>query len=217
MTTRTSTPGITFAVQQVERTTEPLPTCKTHEALNRLLACKVEGCCDYTSDCIQKVSFHPLLAAAHFAFSQHRPLVLSPDMIWVAVVQGLARHVRNHAERLRDQFVGHQGKLDICIERTDLHRGSQENAWDDVIHDLSLAIQTHLGPRYEELISDFSTTGPVERTACEVALLDAFQPYFEYRVYCICGIPEITHEKRPYFNTGVMVVVQRHRDLFRTP
>jgi hypothetical protein len=34
----------------------------------------------------------------------------------------------------------------------------------------------------------------VERVACEVALLDAFQPYFEYVVECICGIPEITLE-----------------------
>src|SRR5207244_11395308 len=60
--------------QQVEPATKPLPTCKTHEALNRLLDRKIEACCDYTSDCIQKVTFHPLLAAAHFAFSQHRPL-----------------------------------------------------------------------------------------------------------------------------------------------
>jgi Domain of unknown function (DUF4419)/SMI1 / KNR4 family (SUKH-1) len=194
MSTQTSTAGITFVVQPVERATTPLPTCKTNEALNRLLNSKIEGCCDFTADCIQKVSFHPLLAAAHFAFSQHRPLVLSPDMIWVAVLQGVARHVRNQAERLRDRFVGHQGKLEICVERDDLLPGSPENAWDGVIHDLSLAIKKHLGPRYDELISDFSTTGPVERTACEVALLDTFQPYFEYRVYCICGIPEITLE-----------------------
>src|SRR5262245_22819861 len=138
-----------------------------------------EACCDYTSDCLQNVTFHPLLAAAHFAFSQHRLLVLSPDMLWVAVVQGLARHVRNHAERLRDRFVAHQGKLELCVERDDLHRGSPENAWGGVIRDLSLAIRQHLGPRYDELVPDFSTTSPVERTACEVALLDTFQPYFE--------------------------------------
>jgi hypothetical protein len=194
MSTRTRTPGTTFAVQQVERATKPLPTCKTHEALNRLLDRPIEACCDHTADCVQKVKFHPLLAAAHFAFSQHRPLVLSPDMIWVAVVQGLARHVRNHAERLRDRLVAHRGRLDICVERDDLLRGSPENAWDGVIRDLSLAIKKHLGPRYDELAPDFGTTGPVERTACEVALLDAFQPYFEYRMVCICGIPEITLE-----------------------
>jgi hypothetical protein len=81
-------PGITFAVHEVERATRPLSTCKTQEALNALLDRKVEVCSDYTADCIQKVSFHPLLAAAHFAFSQHRPLALSPDMIRVILVQG---------------------------------------------------------------------------------------------------------------------------------
>jgi hypothetical protein len=197
MRTRTGTRGVTFAVHDVERATKPLPTCETHEALARLLGGRVEACCDYTADCVQNVTLHPLLAAAHLAFSQHRPLVLSPDMIWVAVVQGLARHVHNHAERLRHQFVGHAGKLEITVERNDLHRGSPENAWDGVIHDLSLAIKTHLGPRYDELVSDFGTTGPVERTACEVALLDTFQPYFEYRVYCICGIPAVTLEGTP--------------------
>lgn len=33
MKTHTATPGITFAVQQVERATRPLSICKTHEAL----------------------------------------------------------------------------------------------------------------------------------------------------------------------------------------
>jgi hypothetical protein len=197
MTTRTSTSGITFPIHEVERATKPLTTCKTHEALNRLLDSTVEACCDYTSDCVPKVTFHPLLAAAHFAFSQHRPLALSPDMIWVAVVQGLARHVRNHAERLRDRFVCHRGKLEICITRGNLLRGSPENDWGGVADDLSGAIRQHLGRRLDELVADFSTTGPAERTACEVALLDAFQPYFEYLVRCICGIPEITLEGTP--------------------
>src|SRR5262245_43071561 len=71
MSTPTSAPGITFAVQQVERATRPLPTCQTHEAINRLLDRQIEACCDYTSNCIQKVTSHPLVAA-HFSFSQHR-------------------------------------------------------------------------------------------------------------------------------------------------
>jgi hypothetical protein len=66
-----------------------------------------------------------------------------------------------------------------------------------MVQDLSLAIRKHLGPRYDELAPDFSTTGPVERTACEVALLDCFQPYFEYRMVGVCGIPEITLEGTP--------------------
>ena len=53
MKTDSGPTGVTFAVQKVERATKPLPTCKTHEALNRLLDRPVEACCDYTSDCVQ--------------------------------------------------------------------------------------------------------------------------------------------------------------------
>jgi hypothetical protein len=194
MKTLTGTPTVTFAVHPVERATSPLPTLQTHAALKDLLRGEVESCCDYSADCVRGVAFHPLLAAAHLAFSQHRPLALSPDMVWVAVAQGLAQHVRNHAERLRGRFVGHQGKLTLQVERTDLHRGSPENAWGEVVHDFSRSVRAHLGARYDELVADFSTTGPAERAACEVALLDAFRPYFEYRVYCVCGIPEVTLE-----------------------
>ena len=194
MNVQTHRSGITFAVHEVERATDPLPTLKTHLALKTLLGAGVESCCDLTADCVRRVEFHPLLAAAHLAFNQHRPLVLSPDMIWVAIVQGVAQHVRNHGERLRHLFVGHAGKLEIRIDRSDFHKGSPENAWEGVIGDLSIAIRGHLGATYDRLVADFGTTGPVERTACEVALLDMFQPYFEYRMVGICGIPEVTLE-----------------------
>jgi hypothetical protein len=88
MTTRTRTRGITFAVQQVQQATKPLPTCKTHEALNRLLDRKVEAWCDYTSDCTQNVTFHPLLAAAHYRGS--------PENAWDGVIRDLSLVVSQH-------------------------------------------------------------------------------------------------------------------------
>jgi hypothetical protein len=41
------------------------------------------------------------------------------------------------------------------------------------------------------VVCDFSTTGPVERAASEVLLMDTFQAYFEYEMRCGCGIPSI--------------------------
>jgi hypothetical protein len=51
---------------------------------------RVEACWSYVLDCVAGIGEHPLIAAAHLAFSQHRPLLLSPDVIWVTIVQGLA-------------------------------------------------------------------------------------------------------------------------------
>ncbi|WP_438015431.1 DUF4419 domain-containing protein [Sorangium sp. So ce315] len=43
-------------------------------------------------------------------------------------------------------------------------------------------------------VGDFSTTGPCERAASEIALLDAMNGYFEYTLSSLCGIPAITLE-----------------------
>lgn len=187
----------TFSVDDVIPATERLGVHKTHESLLKLLGHPVEACCDYTADCLSNVRIHPLFAAAHIAFSRHLPLVLSPDMIWVTILQGLTRHVRNDPEKWRSRFVPHAGKVEIEITRRDILPGSPENDWVDVIHEFSARVREHAGARYDDLVSDFSTTGLVERTACEVALLDTLQPYFELVMVCICGIPAVTLEGTP--------------------
>jgi hypothetical protein len=44
----------------------------------------------------------------------------------------------------------------------------------------------------KSFVASFSTTGPVERTASEIALMSAMRPYFNHRLTTLCGIPEIT-------------------------
>jgi hypothetical protein len=178
----------------VEPATQPLATVKTHEALAQLLGGAVEACSNYTADCITGVCFHPLIAAAHQAFSDHRPLVLSPDMIWVAVLQGLAHHVRNNPDRLRSHFVAHAGQKILSVVRDDLVPGAPENPWPEVVKDFSRQIHVGIPGDSDWLFADFSTTRDPERIAAEIALLDAVQPYFEYRTYGVCGIPTLTLE-----------------------
>jgi hypothetical protein len=204
MPTKTSDRGITFSVHDVERADTLLPLCKTVDGIGMLLAhefssvpAEVLYCSAYNSKCVTQVRFHPLIAATHLAFSQHRPLVLSPDMIWITIVQGLAQHIKINAEKLRHKFVQHQGKMLIISMRNDIIPGSPESGWEHAIDDLARGIQANVGVKFNELICDFSTTGDVERIACEVALMDVFEPFFEYAVYCVCGIPEITLEGTP--------------------
>jgi hypothetical protein len=192
--TRTQS-GVSFAVHDVTPASQPLPTCKTHEALRQLTQGAVESCCDYTAECVADVNAHPLMAAVHLAFSGHRPLALSPDMIWVTILQGLAQHVANHAERLRPLLVRHSGRLTLTVERDDFVGGSPENPWPEVFAAFSEAIRAHVGDELHRSLScDFSTTGPVERAVGEVVLMDVFQPYFDFALRCICGIPEVTLE-----------------------
>lgn len=132
---------------------------------------------------------HPLIDAVATAFSQHRPLTLSPDCIWLAIEQGFAHHVAENAEELRPRLVRHSGKQDLSAEVRDLSLGSFEHA----VADWSSQIREASNPvLHEALICDFSTTTPVIRTASEIVLMDCYATYFSYSMLCICGIPKVT-------------------------
>src|SRR5262249_1671334 len=154
----------------------------------------VEACSRYHGRLVDRVRFHPLVAAAHRAFIDHRPLCLSPDMIWLTICQGVAHHVNAHAEQLRPRLVRHLGKAAIGVRRDDFVKGSPENPWPEVFADFSTQVRDHVGPTLDLFRPDFTTTGPTERAAAEVVLLDAMRSYFEYTLHSLCGIPAITLE-----------------------
>ncbi len=56
------------------------------------------------------VSNNAFLSTIHTCWSRHYSLVLTPDMIWLCIAQGLAQHVNKNSEKLRSKFVEHEGK-----------------------------------------------------------------------------------------------------------
>jgi hypothetical protein len=154
----------------------------------------IEACCRYHGRLVAGVSNHPLITALYDSFTQHRPLCLSPDMIWLLICQGVAHHVNVHAENLRSRFVRHQGKARIELRRDDFIKGSPENPWGEVINEFSLRVREQIGPAHDLFVPRFSTTTPTERIAAEIVLLDAVQSYFAYVLHSRCGIPAITLE-----------------------
>jgi len=133
----------------------------------------------------------PLVQTAHDAFYEHRPIALSPDVVWFTIAQGFATHVNLNAEALRHHFVRHAGKLKLVVTRSDFLLG-QKNPWPEAFAAFSSQIAEHVGKLRDLVVADFSTTGPVERAATEVLLMDAFQAYFQYEMIAGCGIPRIS-------------------------
>jgi Domain of unknown function (DUF4419) len=211
----------TFEVSNVRPATEPLPEVSYKEAveaqippakpLNNLGANdrkqhpsqpqdlpaapavrSVESCSRYHGRLLDQVAYHPVVAAVHLAFMDHRPLCLSPDTIWLMIIQGVANHINANAKKLQRRIISHRGKIAIEVRRDDFVKGSPENPWAEVFNEFSMQIRDHIGPKIDLFVPGFSTTGPVERAAAEVVLLDAMQCYFEYEVHTLCGIPTIT-------------------------
>ena len=147
----------------------------------------------YTSDArlVACTDVSPLVQMAHDAFYEHRPIALSPDVVWFTIAQGFATHVNLNAEALRHRFVRHEGKQRLVVMRPDFQLG-QANPWPEMFATFSAQIAEHVGKLRDLVVADFSTTGPLERAAAEVLLMDTFQAYFEYAAACGCGIPRVT-------------------------
>jgi len=92
---------VSFVVADVKPGQERLPTIALLKAVERTVASNLVVGPRAEQLVVKGVDFHPLIGAAALAFKQHYPLVLSPDMIWLTVLQGVAQHVSNNAEMQR--------------------------------------------------------------------------------------------------------------------
>jgi len=157
-------------------------------------AVPIEACSEAGGTLVDGISNHPLIEALELAFRDHRPVRLSPDVIWLTICQGIACHIRENAERLRSALVSHMGPR--TLTHVSPHPpGTPENPWDRVVGAWGDLVRAELGPTHELFVADFSTTGPAERIASQIVLLDAMQGYFDYvAMRVICGIPAIALE-----------------------
>ena len=127
------------------------------------------------------------------AFADHRPVVLSPDVVWLLICQGFAHHVNYNPEQLRDLFVDHEGKIDLVVE-------SKKNVlietahWDSIVNGFAQQIKENTKGEIADVITtEFSTTGVNEHMASQIVLMETVKAYFEYIVmYGVCGIPSVT-------------------------
>ena len=139
-------------------------------------------------------SYNSFVASSLIAFEKHKRLVLSPDIVWLAIVQQLAIHVGFNSEKLRKQFVNFSGKKSLLVQRNDFVKGEKNN-WEDVFPDFTKQIKTFIGDNnYDAIQGSFSTTDATTKVAFEIAMMDAMKNYFDYGMSTMCGIPEITLE-----------------------
>lgn len=132
------------------------------------------------------------------AYASHRPIVLSPDMIWLLISQGFSRYVNAHPELLREQLVNHTGKMDLVVQTSeDLLTGQPD--WAKLLDDFNAQIKENTkGDLAQTITADFSTTGTTERIASEVTLMETVKSYFEYIIMRLsCGIPSVTLKGTP--------------------
>ena len=129
-----------------------------------------------------------------YAYACHKSLALSPDMIWLLISQGFARYVKAHAEELRPKLVDHTGKMDLVVQFK-----TKKDDWPKLIEGFASQIDQHTkGEIAKTITANFTTTGPVERVASQITLMESAKKYFNYIAMRLsCGIPSITIQGTP--------------------
>jgi len=145
---------------------------------------------------------HGLIATVFIAYNQHYKLELSADDFWLAISQGVSKHINADPEQYRSIFVSHKGKktLEVPVDELGIapRSANNENKWPTAIKWMTDKIQGDIKADLVTLLtSPFSTTGEVEQTAFNCTLMDSLKNYYEYRFSLCCGLPEVTLHGSP--------------------
>jgi hypothetical protein len=185
-----------FAVSKVEKAQAALKTRPANELL-RLAGGDVFEAAPDIPDQLWVLSEtkirHPFMAAAHLAFADHRPLALSPDMIWLLINQAAAAEVLRNPEKYRSVFASHaEGKRTLTVNRDDFVAGSPQNDWPSVFAEFeATVVKLAPDPLAASFSHTFTTSMPRELAARRVTLLNATSAFYQFYVRTMCGIPEI--------------------------
>ena len=142
----------------------------------------------------------PVIEGYRMAYLRHFPIVISPNIFWLMILQGFSRHmeINDNSKRLRDKFVDFNGQKNISIETgiTNLFLASDEQ-WNSIIE--QLLNETLKNIKINKKILDifnqkFSTSTNEAEIANNVTILSSFKKYFVYSIAGTCGIPEISIE-----------------------
>lgn len=141
---------------------------------------------------------HPFLNGIVTAYQDHRPFTISPDMLWILIAQGFARHVSNNYNELRNQLVGFEGKKILIVDgrKYGIKLNDTTSKWELVFPEFNSKIKKFTGEKLNRVLtSNFSTTTPTSKIASQITIMEAFKNYFDYKVLFVgCGLPYVTLE-----------------------
>ncbi len=131
-----------------------------------------------------------LLETVHRCYDEHRPLVLSPDIIWLTICQGISLHVNENFEKLKHKVFKDVSSKKIEIRNDNLDLGSAH--WKELIDSMAITTKKYTKEDlYDYYVENFSTTNDIITASYQITLLDSYKKIIEYVAITGCGIPSI--------------------------
>ena len=139
----------------------------------------------------------PLLNGFYTAHTNHYPIRIKPDDIWLLIVQAFSNHVNANAEKLRHYFVNFDGKqkLKVFYELSDIEQVDRKTL-ENFSEQINEQMKKYLGEKLLDILTpNFSTSNYDSKIVCKISIMGAFKKYFQYKMKLIgCGIPYIILE-----------------------
>ena len=152
---------------------------------------------DTNEDLIFNYKKSSLIQGLVLAYKNHYPITITPDMIWILVLQGFSRFMEKYEDSVRDIFVNFEGKKELNVEiyNKTPYTATKED-WDGIMKEFVEKIGQHVGQETtDSLECNFSTTSQVAKVTSQVAIMSAMKQYFTYKATFIgCGISTVTLE-----------------------
>eukprot|EP00483_Globobulimina_turgida_P002237 UN02239 len=124
------------------------------------------------------------------AWSQHYPFRFRAEHIWLLILQSVAVHVDQNAEKLRKKYVDHDGKKELLVE---ISGNPSPKEWMSTIENFVNQIDKNTVEDTCKLFDcNFTTSILTEKIATKVTIMDICKNYFSYRCMTLCGFPQIT-------------------------
>jgi hypothetical protein len=121
-----------------------LPESSYSEITNLLFNGNIEAIpLGYQEEKYVYTRIHPMIGALHYGFAHHRPVCITPDMMWMMILQGFAEHISFNTDSLSPLLFKDTNEVDIKIGRDEFIRGSAENDWSTVFPEFSEEISNH--------------------------------------------------------------------------
>jgi len=188
--TLTNAQQVSFPVDDVELAQKPLKTYSAKRVFEanfgKLLYMPEHKGNHY----VRLPKSHTFLRTLEVAYAEHRPIILTPDVVWLLIMQGVSCHINENFDVLESKIFKQKGVDTLRIFQDQIF---EVYDWHSYIDSLAKLTKAHTKADYYSLfVPEFSTTGLAERGAYQITMLKAFEKKFEYLSEGGCGFPEVT-------------------------